>query len=91
MAYDTRIYFNGKCYHAIGDGKKWKTIPNMNPKDYTDYANEKTITMTFEGPLYGILNYNTGSKTWEDFHNLIEKHGMFAEQGHAWDLSLYKS
>lgn len=92
VAGDTRIYFNGKCYSSVGYGKdvKYETLQNMKGSDYSEYANDDTVTVTFEGDFYTVMNYSMG-KLRESFDRLIESFGnYFYELGNAWNLSLYK-
>lgn len=98
---DNTIYFNGK---ALSSSKEWdlelgKKIDddlyqyeNKNPLDYFEYANPDTLSMSFEGPLYHVLNgYVSGwSKLETQFQKLFEKHGYYYEMGHAWNLAAYE-
>jgi len=88
---DTRIYFNNMCYDSVGYGKslKYRTLHNIKGSDYTNYANDDTVTVTFEGEFYDIMNYSFGPLN-ESFRKLIEKFGYYYELGNAWNLSLYK-
>lgn len=95
VAGDTRIYFNGKCLeHSYGDEfsscDTWKTINNINPADYFDYASG-FICMSFEGDFYEVMNYSHYS-VWpiaDAFENLLHKHGCYCELGNSWNLSIY--
>ena len=63
---DTFIYVNGKRYGTCdGEGhynygtNDWNKVfveDNMDPKNYFQWAGEH-LSMSFEGPLYDILNY----------------------------------
>lgn len=91
---DIRIYFNEKAFEVDYQGNV-KTIENINPKDYFEYANPETVAMSFEGEFYNVINglvyYNGGYwKLYEQFNNLIKKYGYYFELGNAWNLSLYK-
>ena len=63
---------------------------NIKAKDYIEYANEKLITMSFEGPLYHEINYGNG-KTEQKLQEFFEKRGLYFEQGYAWSLSAYEN
>ena len=98
---DNCIYFDGKAWASWPDwkGENGKKIDenlyeyeNKNPKDYFEYANPKTLSMSFEGPLYRMLNaYILGWVALEDeFSKLFKKYGYYYELGHAWNLSAYE-
>lgn len=98
---DNCIYFNGKAWASWstwGCEKGKKIADNLyeyedkNPLDYFEYANPKTLSMSFEGSLNHVLNgYITGwTKLEKEFCDLFNKHGYYYEMGHAWNLSAYK-
>ena len=98
---DNTIYFNGKALSNLPDwnGDKGKKIAedlyeyeNRNPLDYFEYANPSTVSMSFEGPLYSVLNgYVAGwMKKEAELEKLFEKYGYYFEYGHAWNLSAYE-
>lgn len=82
---DTRIYFEGKCI-CSSDG----LIEDINPSDYFEYANDNTLSMSFEGPFYSIMNYGESRGIFEKFSKLVEDYGYYAQPGHAWNLTLYE-
>jgi hypothetical protein len=84
---DVRIYFNNKCWDYNSDGKK-TIIEDIKGSDYCEYANDKTITMTFDGPLYYALNMYNGYELYEKFNSLDFDNHYF-ELGHAWSCSFY--
>lgn len=93
---DVRIYFNGKAY-ATDDGKgnysyndpnKLYVLEDVDPRDYFEYVGD-ILSMSFEGGLYDLLNYEFG-KTYNEFNELIKKYGCYYELGNAWNLSLYE-
>ena len=95
MWIDTRIYFNGKAF-STDDGKggyfyndptNLIVLENEDPHWYTEYAGD-ILTMTFEGPLYEVLNYGSG-KFEEEFRKLFTKYGLWFEKGNAWNLTAY--
>ena len=80
--YEKKITAKGSKYYISKDAYKGS--------DYVEYANDETITMTFEGPMYHEYNGNYGNwKTYEAFNKLPEKYGLWFEQGYAWSLSAY--
>lgn len=98
---DNTIYFDGKAWSSSAgwDLEKGKPIDgnlyeyeNKNPKDYFEYANPATLSMSFEGPLYRVLNgYTYGwVKLENELNQLFEKYGYYFEYGHAWNLSAFK-
>lgn len=98
---DNIIYFNGKAWNAHDEwsGEKGKQIAedlyeyeNKNPLDYFQYANPNTLSMSFEGPLNHVLNgyVSNWSELESEFLALFEKHNLYYELGHAWNLSAYK-
>lgn len=98
---DNIIYFNGKAWSSSPEwsGVQGKQISenlyeymNKNPKDYFEYGNPDTLSMSFEGPLYHVLNaYVSGwTKLEKQFTKLFEKYGMYYEMGYSWSLSAYE-
>lgn len=101
--YEVAIYVNGKCYSADGYDKTKNPVRLQTPKDgvtyyatdvtdptvIVEYANPDLITMTFEGPLYQALNYD--SDTEQAFMDLFDRHGLYFEYGYAWSLSAYEN
>ena len=97
---DNIIYFNGKALASFPEwnGEQGKQLAedlyeyeNRNPKDYFEYANPETVSMSFEGPLYSVLNgYVRGwTKREEELNKIFEKYGYYFEYGNAWNLSAY--
>ena len=98
---DITIYFYGI---ALSSSYEWAGIcgkkidedlyqhENKNPLDCFEYANPNTLSMSFEGPLYHVLNgYVQGwTKLEAQFQKLFEKYGYYFEYGHAWNLSAYE-
>ncbi len=98
---DNIIYFNGKAWSSssMWGGEKGKKISenlyeyeHRNPVDYFEYANPKTLSMSFEGALNHILNaYMPGWVKLEDeFSKLFNKYGYYYEMGHSWNLAAYE-
>lgn len=62
---------------------------DKNPLDYFEYANPETVSMSFEGMLYEIVN-DFGMEfpeLWESFNKIFEKYGYYYELGNAWNLT----
>lgn len=98
---DNIIYFNGKAWSSSAEwsGVKGKKIDedlyeyeNKNPRDYFEYGNPDTLSMSFEGPLNHVLNgYVRGWVKLEyQFSKLFNKYGYYYELGYAWSLSAYE-
>ena len=98
---DNIIYFNGKAWSSSSEwgGAKGKQIgdrlyeyENKNPKDYFEYANPDTLSMSFEGGLNHVLNaYVSGwTKLEQQFSKLFAKYGLYYEMGYHWSLSAYE-
>jgi len=96
---DTFIYVNGKRYGTCdGEGhynygtNSWDKVyveDNKDPKDYFEWAG-KHLSMSFEGPLYDILNYSFEfgeSKIEKELTEIFHKHGYYWELGNAWNLT----
>lgn len=98
---DNCIYFNGK---ALASWSEWSGVhgvkiyddlyeyENKNPLDYFEYAHPDTLSMSFEGDLYYVLNgYTSGCyQLWDEFEKLFEKYDLYYELGNAWNLSACK-
>lgn len=97
---DSRIYFDGICYatdkpddrvchvHEKHDGVY---VFDADPRKYFEY-NGDYLSMSFEGPLYEVLNYQAGTygdSIMEELNELFKKYGLYYELGNAWNMSLY--
>ena len=98
---DNCIYFGSKAYASWSEwhGEKGKKIgdrlyeyENKNPRDYFEFANPDTLSMSFEGALNQVLNGYIGgwTKLEKEFSELFAKYGYYYEMGYAWNLSAYK-
>lgn len=104
---DITIYFDGKAWSSDsgewGCGNHSEQLPlfmredlylyeNKNPLDYFEYANPDTVSMSFEGELYYVLNgYTPGwVKLEAEFLALFEKYGFYYELGNAWNLAAFQ-
>lgn len=98
LYYMVNIYVNNKVFTDNRmKGTETKKTPfgpyyivhNVNPGDLLKYYNPETITVTFEGPLYHIINYSECHSLYKELCNFFEKYGLYFEQGYAWSFSLY--
>lgn len=96
LASGVSIYFNNKVMRNKGKYdddynyiSKWETTENVDPHDYFEYAAyDHILSMSFEGPLYDVLNYTFGAME-EKFLSIFHKYGLYYELGNAWNLSAY--
>ena len=100
---DTTIYFNGKAFStndrkghfAYNDPNDLIILENENPRDYFEYVGP-ILSMSFEGPLCDCINgYGEYERSFEDkvvreLRDIFEKYGCYYEQGHHWNLTLYR-
>lgn len=87
---DMIVYYNGKRIFIDYDGIT-KTEP-ADVHDYLEYAGD-ILSISFEGAMYDIFNYSFGERSVRyinEFDNIIGKFGLYFEQGHAWNLSLFE-
>ena len=98
MWIDTVIYFNGKAY-APWDRDLNEFYYNdrshlveyaADPADYMQFVNRDTVTVSFEGPLYELINYDFCSSEMAEFDEIFKRHGMYYELGDAWNLACYE-
>ena len=61
----------------------------IDVREFLEYSNPDTLTVTFEGPLYAALNYGDG-KLERKLDALFGKYGLYMEYGHAWSFSLWE-
>ena len=99
---DNTIYFDGKAWAS--DRRAWQgQLPNQidedlfeyadrDPRNYFEYANPDTVSMSFEGPLWAVLNGDVlGWVELEaEFLALFEKYGMYYELGNSWNLAAFQ-
>lgn len=95
MWVDVQIYYDGKCMKT-NDGNNFRyngepfITEDVDPREYFEYvADPHILSMSFEGTLYDILNYNSGSSLETDFINLFNEYGLYYEMGHMWNLTCY--
>lgn len=98
LASSVSIYYNNKVVRDRGsyDKKynyipKWETTEDVDPHDYFEWAAyDHILSMSFEGPLYDVLNYRFGVLE-EKFRSIFERRGLYYEFGNMWNLSVYLS
>ena len=92
---DVVIYFNGKAYAPWDKGMKHFYYNDRehlieyedDPSRCVEYYSRDGITMTFEGDLYEIINYEVAPKLLEEFDRIFEKYGLYYELGFSWSLA----
>lgn len=85
---DTSIYFNNKCIR-IGSAGNLTILEDILGSNYFEYANDETVSMSFEGRLNHALNYDTDRGLVKKFNAIFAKHKCYYEFGYAWSLSVY--
>lgn len=90
LNYDVNIYFSNKCWGYDSSGRKTIST-DVKGSDYTNYANDETITMTFEGAFCEVMNFGT-EYTLKLFNEWCELdfNGYYMELGNHWNGSFYK-
>lgn len=93
------IYCNGHLYQMESITKRESKCETSSGTVYYDqgefdvtecveYNNPESITMTFEGTLYHLINY-ASEGTWDKLMEIGAKYGQYPEQGHTWNLAFY--
>ena len=87
---DVCIYYNDKRLTRNNEGRINIEF-DISPMDYFEYVNPHHIlSCSFEGPLYYLLNYYSGSEeTREAFTDILKKYNCFMETGEAWNFTCY--
>ena len=92
---DVCIYFNDHRlsyeFNKNSEVYEWVLQEGLKGSNYTQYANDETITMTFEGDFYSCMNYGSNPILYEKFGELLKKYDLYFELGNAWNLALYKT
>ena len=94
IANDVSIYYNGDVVRSRteykGNGEysyTWVKTKNVDPHKYFEYAAyDHILSMSFEGGLYDVLNYDGGRKM-DKFMEILEKYGLYYELGNSWNLT----
>ena len=98
---DIIIYFDGKAWSSFEEwdsekgekiGNRLYEYSNKNPHDYFEYADPDTLSMSFEGDFYDVMNYSSFEDVWadwrEEFDELLAKYNCYYELGNAWNLTV---
>jgi hypothetical protein len=98
LFYDVIIYINNQRWFSdeyknatpkqITDKITVYVQDNIDVKEYIEYSNPDTITVTYEGPLYDVLTYGS-NKTEKEINAILDKYGLYLEYGYAWSFSAY--
>lgn len=94
---DVNIYFNGICWSTLSQDHKefcyyerrYFSFPDDPHRCFEYVRNPNILSMSFEGPLYHVLNgYTSGWEKLEaEFLAIFEKYGLYYELGNAWNLT----
>lgn len=101
--FDVHIYVANRCLKSnkyMDDRDSWvekKTLNNtiyyekedVDVRENLEYCNPETITMTFEGPLYSVINYEDYDFVFNMTKKFLDEYGLYFEQGHAWSMAAY--
>lgn len=73
---------------------RYYILNDINPQDYFKY-NGNYLSMSFEGPLYHILNYTAYRESRMErvnrqLNNYFSHYGLYMELGDAWNASVYE-
>ena len=73
---------------------RYYILSDINPQDYFEY-NGDYLSMSFEGPLYHILNYTAYRESRmervnKQLNNYFSHYGLYMELGNAWNASVYE-
>lgn len=84
---ECKIYYNDVSYTWDTVDKYWLQ-KNEKATQYVPFADDQTVTMTFEGKLYWDLHeYTSTNKTINSLTNLFYKHGFKYVLCHSWALT----
>lgn len=92
LVMDIRIYFNNKAYDSCGNHATktgFRLMENIKSTSYFVYGNDETVSMSFEGEFYHVINTCGYSNLKEQFDAIFLKHDCFYQLGNAWNLSVY--
>lgn len=69
----------------------WYFYQDKYAGDYFEYANERTVSMYFEGEFNHVMNgYTSGwYELYDEFEEIPKKYGLYFEMGNSWNLSAY--
>jgi hypothetical protein len=97
---DMCVYVDGEAWKSDNYKKEYEKTTTRKGTEYyvkkdvdiakqLEYSNPKTVTITFEGPLYDIINnvdYDYADKLSDKF---LKEYGLYFEQGYAWSMAAY--
>ena len=101
---DYRIFYNNKAID-VNTSEGRNILEDIKASDYSEYANDDTITVTFDGHIYELINYGCHiegdagfgiepSHDWNlitDLTELLEKYNCWFENGNAWNFNVYEN
>lgn len=73
------------------DGTVYFEKEDVDVTEKIEYCNKDTITMTFEGILYSVINYDDMNFIYNMTEKFLDDYGLHFEQGHAWSMAAYKA
>lgn len=85
FVHDVRLFLDGKRYEWQQGEQQWDWVPDRATK-YDTYLDDESLSMTFEGSLYTVVNDPSMRTIKKEFDALFSEHGYYYEQGHAWSL-----
>lgn len=100
---DVNIYTNDHRYSSdkprIADssvtelttskGNKYYDYGKWNVASQVEYNNPDSVTMTFEGVLYDVINYDDEETVMTKLEQIGKKYGVHPELGYQWSLAFY--
>lgn len=90
---DVVFYFDNQRATVDRITGKLKVQKGFNVRDYMKYCNENTVSVSFDGPLFEIMNGYASENLSEAIDKEIERvlapYGLFYELGNDWNFSLY--
>ena len=89
---DTRIYFSNKGWNYDSKGNK-TIIKNIKATDYISYANNKTVTVSFEGEIYHKIHGNNliyKNSLYNLLNNKLTTHNYYMEYGDSWNFTIFE-
>lgn len=82
---DVFIYYNNRLLY-MNSKAEIQDVDNVDPHDYFPYAaNHHILSMSFEGSLYHIINY----QDIEYLNNFFAQYCCYYELGNSWNLTVY--
>ena len=99
---EVRIYADGKLYSSekttqdqasskTPKGNTYYMTPNIDMCEYVKTADSKTIAMTFEGPLYDLINYEDYGFVYKLTQMFVAQYGLYFEMVNTFTLAAYEA